>query len=108
MVEMMFDCRQLLSEYAQTGSETAFRELTSRYIDLVYSTAFRLVDGDAHRAEDIAQTVFADLARRAASLTNNVLLGGWLHRHTCYVAANAIRRERRRQAREREAAEMNS
>lgn len=107
-MEEMTDCRQLLADYVQTASEAAFRELVGRYVDLVYSTAFRLVNGDAHLAEDISQTVFADLARMARSLSKEVLLGGWLHRHTCYVAANIIRRERRRKAREREAVEMNS
>ena len=43
----MTDSQTLLSLYARTGSESAFRELVSRYIDLVYSTAFRLVGGDA-------------------------------------------------------------
>jgi RNA polymerase sigma factor (sigma-70 family) len=104
----MTDSRQLLADYAATGSEVAFRELVSRYIDLVYSTASRLVDGDAHRAQDIAQTVFLDLSRQAAKLAGPVMLGGWLHRHTCFVARKAMRGERRRQLRERQAAEMNA
>src|ERR1051326_1281607 len=36
------------------------------------------------------------------------MLGGWLHRHTCYVAAKTMRTERRRQSRERQAVAMNS
>jgi hypothetical protein len=36
------------------------------------------------------------------------MLGGWLHRHTCFVAANTMRGERRRQSRERQAVEMNA
>ena len=104
----MTNSRQLLSEYAQNGSETAFRELVSAYLDLVYSTAVRLVDGDTHRAEDVAQIVFVDLARRAHSLPKNIMLGGWLHRHTCFVAANTMRSERRRQSRERLAIEMSA
>src|SRR6185436_9699668 len=104
----MTDNRNLLAEYVQNGSEVAFHELITRYLDLVYSAAFRLVDGDAHRAEDVAQTVFVDLARVAGTLSREVMLGGWLHRHTCFVAANTMRGERRRQAREREAAEMNA
>jgi RNA polymerase sigma factor (sigma-70 family) len=103
----MTDCRQLLANYADNGSETAFRELVSRYIDLVYSTARRLLNGDAHLAEDVTQTVFADLARKAPTLSKDILLGGWLHRHTCYMAANVLRRERRRQAREQEIVRMN-
>src|ERR1019366_3242575 len=54
------------------------------------------------------QTVFADLARMARRLPADLLLGGWLHRHTCYVAATLLRRERRRRARERHAVEMNA
>jgi hypothetical protein len=36
------------------------------------------------------------------------MLGGWLHRHTYFVAVNIIRTERRRQNREREAVAMNT
>jgi RNA polymerase sigma factor (sigma-70 family) len=80
----------------------------ARYIDLVYSTAVRLVNGDTHRAEDVAQTVFADLARLAGKFSKDVMLGGWLHRRTWHVATTLMRNERRRQNRERQAAEMNT
>jgi RNA polymerase sigma factor (sigma-70 family) len=103
----MTDSQRLLAEYAANGSEMAFRELVSRYVDLVYSVALRSVAGDKHLAEDIAQTVFADLARAARTLSKGVMLGGWLHRHTCFVVAKTLRGERRRQIRERQAAEMN-
>jgi len=103
----MTDSQTLLVEYMKSGSEAAFRELVARYLDLVYSTAVRLLGGDTHTAEDVAQTVFVDLARLAKGLSSEVRLGGWLHRHTCYVAAKALRGERRRQSRERQAAEMN-
>lgn len=102
----MTDSQNLLAEYAQAGSEVAFRELVSRYVDLVHSTALRLVGKDAHRAEDVAQTVFLDLARLARTLPSDVLLGGWLHRHTCFVAAKTMRSERRRELREKQAVEM--
>jgi RNA polymerase sigma factor (sigma-70 family) len=103
----MTDSQRLLAEYLK-GSEPAFRELISRYLDLVYSTAVRSVNGDSHLAEDVAQTVFADLARMARTLSSDVMLGGWLHRHTCFVAATVMRKERRRQSRERQALEMNA
>src|SRR5262245_50911756 len=103
----MSEVQQLLTEYAQAGSEVAFREVVSRYVNLVYSTALRLVNGDSHLAEDVAQTVFTDLAKMAGSLSREVMVGGWLHRHTCFLASKTMRRERRRQARELEAAQMN-
>ena len=104
----MTDSQQLLANYVRNGSNEAFRELVSRYLALVYSTAIRLVGGDTHLAEDVAQTVFVDLARKARTLPADVMLGGWLHRDTCFVASKTVRSERRRQSRERQAVEMNS
>jgi RNA polymerase sigma factor (sigma-70 family) len=104
----MIENRQLLAEYVEKGSEEAFRELVRRYINLVYSTALRLVGGDRQLAEDAAQTVFMHLARNAARLPREVMLGGWLHRDTCHVASNLKRGERRRQAREKQVVFMES
>lgn len=106
--QKMTNAQTLLAEYVSTGSELAFRELVRRYIDLVYSTALRRVDGDFHLAEDVAQTVFVDLARKARGLSKEVMLGGWLHQRTCHVAATLIRTDRRRQVRERQAMELNA
>jgi hypothetical protein len=74
----MTESEKLLADYVTRGSQEAFRELVARYVNLVYSTALRLVAGDTHRAQDIAQTVFANLARnaRARSLPTNVMVGG--------------------------------
>ncbi len=104
----MTDSQTLLSLYARTGSEPAFRDLVARYLDLVYSTACRLVDGDAESAKDVAQTVFVALAAKARTLPPDVMLGGWLHQHTRFVAGQFMRTERRRRSRERQAAEMHS
>jgi RNA polymerase sigma factor (sigma-70 family) len=103
----MTDTQALLAAYLKDGSEEAFRELVARYIDLVYSTALRLVGRDTHLAQDVTQTVFIHLARKAPRLGEGVMLGGWLHRDACHVAATMVRGERRRQFRERKAAEMN-
>jgi RNA polymerase sigma factor (sigma-70 family) len=101
------DTGRLLREYADTGSDTAFRELVSRYIDLVYSVASRRVDGDTQLAQEISQRVFIDLARKARMFPREIFLGGWLHRHTCFVAGTMVRSEQRRRAREKEAVAMN-
>lgn len=98
----------LLTEYVQNGSERAFRDLVSNYVNFVFSTAMRMVGGDWALAEDISQTVFVDLARKADRLPENVQLGGWLHRHTCFTARKAMRREQRRVAREKRAIEMHN
>lgn len=102
----MNETNQLLLQYAENGSETAFRELVERYVDLVYSVAVRRSNGDSHRAEDIVQTVFTDLARKAHDLAPTLQLGGWLHKHCCFVASTLHRSEARRQARERQAMDL--
>src|SRR5882724_10788163 len=104
----MSDSRKLLRDYAEGHDERAFSDLVSRHIDLVYSTALRRTGGDAHLAQDIAQIVFTDLARKAWRLPRDVVLSGWLYRHTCFRSAKALRSQRRRQIREREAVAMNA
>jgi RNA polymerase sigma factor (sigma-70 family) len=66
------------------------------------------VNGDAHLAQDITQTVFVNLARKAHTLPTEIVLGWWLHRVTCFVAGTTMRGERRRQFRERQAVAMNT
>jgi len=102
----MTDTNELLWDCARNGSEEAFAEIVRRHVDFVYSTAVRKVGGDTHLAQDVTQTVFADLARKAKSITKEVVLIGWLHRDTCFRAADMVRKERRRRAREHKALEM--
>jgi RNA polymerase sigma factor (sigma-70 family) len=102
----MNDDGQLLGRYAEAGSESAFSEIVSRHIDLVYSTALRQVGGDAHLAQDVAQTVFADLARKARTVSYEGVLTGWLYQATRYAASKVVRTERRRSTREQEAVAM--
>ena len=71
----MTDSQRLLADYAANGSERAFQELVARYVDLVYSTAIRLVEGDTHRAKDVAQTVFLDLARTGGQAFSKLHVG---------------------------------
>jgi RNA polymerase sigma factor (sigma-70 family) len=104
----MPDDQHLLDEFAENRSEAAFGELVNRYVNLVYSTALRRTNFDAHLAQDVAQLVFTDLARKAPSLPKDVVLAGWLHRATLYAASQMMRSKRRRRLREQEAAAMNA
>jgi RNA polymerase sigma factor (sigma-70 family) len=108
LLKEMTDTQRLLVEYAEKGSESAFRELVTRYINLVYAAALRLVDGDTQLAEDVTQMVFINLAKKARTLSREVMLGGWLHQNTFHVATKVRRAEHRRKSREREAVEMNT
>jgi RNA polymerase sigma factor (sigma-70 family) len=98
--------QQLLRDYAECGSETAFTELVRRHIDFVYSAALRMVC-NTHSAEDVAQGVFVALAKSARQLVGCIALEGWLHNATRNLAANAVRAEIRRRDREQESAIMN-
>jgi RNA polymerase sigma factor (sigma-70 family) len=91
---------ELLARYAKTRSEDAFAELVRRYVDLVYSAASRQVGGDPHLAQDVAQTVFTDLARKARPLSRRQTLSGWLYTSAHFAAAKIARTEHRRRDRD--------
>jgi len=65
---------ELLRRFDRTNSEDAFGELVQRHVNLVYAAALRQVNGDAHLAKDVAQSVFTDLARKAGSLARRGLV----------------------------------
>lgn len=102
----MTDDAELLRRYARERSEEAFAELVRRHLALVYHAALRQCGGDAHLAEDAAQAVFVDLARKAAALAEHRALAGWLHTAARHAASQAVRTAVRRQAREQEAYRM--
>lgn len=95
----------LLRAYAENDSQTAFAEIVRRHVDLVYGVAFRRCDHNHGVAEEITQEVFCDLARKAERLSRDVVLSGWLFRHTCFTASKWRRRERRRLEREKRSLE---
>lgn len=94
--------RDELHRYVNEQAEDAFAVLVDRYFDMVWSTALRITRNEA-LANDVAQEVFTDLARRAPALGKNVILRGWLYRAAVFAAKNVNRREMRRTRREREA-----
>jgi RNA polymerase sigma factor (sigma-70 family) len=97
--------RDLLREYVATRDEQAFAELSSRYVDMVYSSALRQLR-DKSSAEDATQQVFIQLCKRANTILKGEALAGWLLATTRAVALNILRSEARRFKREREAAAM--
>ena len=103
----MSEDAELLHQYAAGHSEAAFSELIRRHVDLVYSAAVRLMNGDVHQAQDVTQQVFSELAGQARRLAGHPTLVGWLYTTTRRMSWRVIRSEQRRKTREQEANTMN-
>jgi RNA polymerase sigma factor (sigma-70 family) len=98
---------ELLRRYAEEHSESAFTQLVNEHLNMVYSAALRETNGDRALAEDLAQAVFAELARKSPKLLDHPSLAGWLYTTVRHLAANRRRSEHRRRSREEEAQSMN-
>jgi len=101
----------LLRQYADGNSQDAFGEIVRRHLDLVYAAALRQVRSP-QLAEEVAQSVFTDLACNAGKLADTGVppvnsLTPWLYAVTRRTAIDVIRKESRRQLREQIAGEMN-
>ncbi|MGK0186962.1 MAG: RNA polymerase sigma factor (sigma-70 family), partial [Verrucomicrobiales bacterium] len=80
--------RELLRAWLN-GQEAAFGKLVERHAGLVFSVAVRQT-GDRTAAEEVAQDVFAVLARKARALLHHPSVPAWLHT----TSRNIARRER--------------
>lgn len=95
----------LLRRYLKDGCEASFKTVVERRLNLVYSAALRQTNNSA-MAEDVTQSVFVLLSKKAAGLSGKENLAGWLFNTTRFVAARAVRGEERRRQREQEALTM--
>src|SRR5947207_2712027 len=96
------DDHQLLCAYSE-GDELAFETLVEKYFRMVYTVAARQT-GDSHLAEEIAQSVFLILSRKARGFSPETSIPGWLLRTTRFVCWDAIKMRRRREQNERKLA----
>ena len=92
----------LLRQFAEQHSETAFAALVARHVDKVYATALRHTR-NVHAAEEITQAVFVILAKQSGRLGAKVILAGWLYETARLTAVTYLRSEIRRTRREQEA-----
>lgn len=128
LVKMTATDLELLQRYARNKSEESFTALVNRHLNLIYSAALRQVRSP-QLAEEVAQSVFTDLARNAHRLApwdgrvrdgarsendnptgrpRGTILTAWLYQVTRRTAIDVVRREARRQLREQIASEMNT
>jgi RNA polymerase sigma factor (sigma-70 family) len=96
----------LLRDYVNQGSEAAFGEIVARYTDLIYSTVLRQTRS-SDLAEEIAQSVFTDLARKAPLLARKLdpdgTIVGWVYRSSRFALSKQLRAAHRRRIRESQA-----
>ena len=89
----------LLTRFASHRDEAAFRELTARYLGLIYHVALRRT-GDRQMAGEISQHVLCAVVHKAASLARHPeRLPAWLHRATLFESSKAMRSEASHQRR---------
>jgi RNA polymerase sigma factor (sigma-70 family) len=95
----------LLREFAREGDQGAFGDLMKRHLDLVFATALRKLDEEG-AAQEVAQNVFAALARKAWRFSPDDSIPAWLHRTTLLESKHWLRGELRRRRREQTAAQL--
>jgi RNA polymerase sigma factor (sigma-70 family) len=106
----MSDRRQdfeLLQRFTRDGEQSAFGDLVRRHLDLVFATAVRKVE-DAGAAQEVAQNVFAVLARKAWQFAPDDSLPAWLHKAALLESKSWLRGELGRRRRELTAAELHT
>ena len=90
------DAGELLGRFVDGGRmEKDFEELVRTLGGVVFTSALRQT-GDALLAEEVAQNVFAILARKAATVRKHAAPMAWIFKTTKHEAAKAMRAERRR------------
>src|SRR5687768_4798397 len=104
-MEELADDMALLREYAETGSQAAFAQLVSRHINWVHSLCLRGVR-DRHLADDVTQAVFIILARKAAGISDQTVLRGWLFKTARFAVADALKKRNRHKKHEERAIVM--
>src|SRR4051812_19901203 len=76
----------------QAGDEAAFAELVGRYQPRLRAFLRPMLDGDAHRAQDVLQDVWLDVFRSVGKLRDIDAFTGWLYRIARDRAYRALRR----------------
>ena len=92
---------QLLTRFVQSRDQQAFEALLRLYGPLVYGVCRRVL-GNHHDAEEVFQSTFLILARKADSIHQREGLATWLHRvayHAALRARTAIAARRQKETR---------
>ncbi len=96
---------QLLQRFAAAREEGAFTALLARHGPMVLGVSRRVL-GNAADAEDVYQAAFLLLARKAGAIRKREAVASWLYGVARRLALRARAQGAKRQARERQAADM--
>jgi len=96
---------ELLQRFTRHGEQAAFGDVVRRHLNLVYGTALRKLE-DPGAAQEVAQNVFAVLARKACRFAPDDSLPAWLHKAALLESKYWLRGELGRRRREETAAEL--
>ena len=89
----------LLQQFVSSADQDSFSQIVARHTPMILGTASRVL-GDHSEAEDVSQTTFLVLARKAHYLKGYRSVAGWLHRVARQMALDILRARQRRQQRE--------
>ena len=90
---------RFLAARAAAGDAGAARAIYDAHVERVYRLAYRFA-GDEDAARDITQDTFIRAFERLDEFRGEASLATWLHRIAFSVAANALKKTRRRSERE--------
>src|SRR4051794_26270831 len=88
------DVSRLVAE-CKAGSRDAFARLYAGYRDQVFSIALSYFRGNREAAEDVMQTVFANLLQRIGQFQHDAEFTTWLYRLVTNACTDEFRRRRR-------------
>src|SRR5262245_28596164 len=100
--EIALPDEELLRRYLSARDQSAFAALVKRHGAMVFAVS-QSVLRQRHDAEDVFQTAFLILARKADTIRRHEGVGCWLHRVAYHVALKMRANNARRQAREAKA-----
>lgn len=85
---------KLIAMYVNDNDDSAFEILTGRYMERIYSLAYR-INRDHYRSEDVVQEVYMTLIKKLHTFRGDSKFSSWLYRVTSNASFMLLRSERK-------------